>query len=84
MQNEVERGEKVDAGEVEDWLVNLLSAVTVRLHALPAKTASEAHSAQSIAECEAVVRRHLNEILEEIADAKWIKPPRKPRKAKAA
>jgi hypothetical protein len=73
----VERGELVDAAEVETWLSRLLSAVVQRLRALPSKAAPEAHGAKTIAESEARIRLHLDAALEELAAAKWIAPPRR-------
>jgi hypothetical protein len=76
-ENAVERGELVDAAEVETWLLRLLSAVVQRLRALPSKAAPDAHAAVSIAESEARIRLHLDAALEELASAEWIAPSRR-------
>lgn len=69
MRNARERGELVPADQVEGALVALLSGVRQRLLAVPAKAATEAHVAESLAEVEASIRRHIAEALEELTDA---------------
>ncbi len=81
MENAETRGELVPGALVESWLVKLLSGVVVRLRALAAKAAPEAHGAASIAEVEAIIRRHQDEALAELAEARWIAPLRTERAA---
>lgn len=73
-ENALARGEVVYASEIETWLTSLFSALMQRIRALAAKVAPEAHGSETIAECEAIIRRHVDEALEEIAQAKWIGP----------
>lgn len=84
MDNAETRGELVRGGSVESWLVSLLSGLVVRMRAIPAKAAPEAHGAASIAEVEAVYRRHQDEVLAEIADARFIAPAPAERAAAAS
>jgi hypothetical protein len=83
MRNAETRRELVRASDVESWLVTLLSGLVLRLRAVPSKSAPEAHDAETIAACEAAIRKHQDEALEEAAGAKWIGPARKRRAAEA-
>ena len=78
-ENALARGELIYRGEVEGWLVPFHSAIAQRIGALPAKAAPEAHGTETIAECEAVLKRYTDEIREDIAEARWIDPvPERP------
>jgi hypothetical protein len=80
-ENAVSAGDVVAVGDVESWLVALLSGVVQRLRAVPSKAAPEAHGAGSITGCEAVIRREQDAVLADLADARWIAPPRAVRRS---
>lgn len=63
----VRRGELVEVGELETSLVRLASIVMERLRAVPVGVASSAHSAPTIAACEAIIRGAIDRALEELA-----------------
>jgi len=61
--------ELIPRGEVETMLVMLAGGVSQRLQSVPAAAAPVAHASGSIAEVEEVMRSHINEALNELADA---------------
>ena len=65
---EHKRGELIPADEIETFIVGLLSMVRTRLLSIPTKAAPEAHGSESIAECERIIRIHVTEALEALAD----------------
>jgi phage terminase Nu1 subunit (DNA packaging protein) len=73
MKNAELRGEMVLGSEVEVFLAGLFSAVRMKVLAVPAKAAPEAHGAGSIAETESVIRGFLVETLETLSAGEWIR-----------
>ena len=65
---EQKRGALIPADETETFVVGLLSMVRTRLLSVPTKAAPEAHGSESIAECERIIRIHVTEALEALAD----------------
>lgn len=61
------RGELVPVDQVETTMIAVSSTMRQKVLAVPSKAAPEAHAAQSIAETEEVLRRHVTEALEDVA-----------------
>lgn len=69
MQNAELRGELVRGEDVEGFGVPLLSAMVQRLRALAAKAAPEVHGAPTMAQCQTIVARYVEEALAEVVAA---------------
>ena len=63
------RGEVLPVADSEAAVIALASAVRTRILAIPSKVAPLAYAAESAHEAEAIVREHITEALQELADA---------------
>jgi phage terminase Nu1 subunit (DNA packaging protein) len=68
LKNQQARGELVPGDQVEGFGVAIFSGVRSRVLAVPSKAAPRVHGAETIAETESLIREHLTEALEDLAE----------------
>lgn len=69
LKNAQARRELVPAGETEELIIGLFSAVRARLLAVPTKAAQAAHAATSLSEAKAAIEAEITDALAELAAA---------------
>lgn len=77
------RSELIPQAEIETMIVGLASGAAQKLRGVPSKAAPIAHAAETLAEAESVIRRSIDEALEEIAAEAERFPVEEPKPASA-